>query len=111
MSCVDLAIVGGGLAGLVAANRAAELGCSAVLLEAGSKEKYAANSRYAGGVFHLAFQDIKSDPESLERAIAEACPACAIPHWRLRSQPTAHASSIGWLGMARSSGGAASIRS
>lgn len=79
MSCVDLAIVGGGLAGLVAANRATELGCSALLLEAGSEEKYAANSRYAGGVFHLAFQDIKTDPESLERTIAEACPGLRDP--------------------------------
>jgi fumarate reductase flavoprotein subunit len=51
-----------------------ELGCSVLLLEAGSDEKYAANSRYAGGVFHLVFQDLRSDPEVLKRKIVEACP-------------------------------------
>ncbi|MEM5341431.1 FAD-dependent oxidoreductase [Paraburkholderia azotifigens] len=79
MSIVDLAVVGGGLAGLVAANRAMELGCSVVLLEAGSEETYAANSRYAGGVFHLAFQDIRSEPEVLKRKIVEACPDLRDP--------------------------------
>ena len=70
---VDFAIVGGGLAGLVAANTAVELGCSVVLLEAGSEERYPANSRYAGGVFHLAFRDIETERDVLQEAIVQAC--------------------------------------
>jgi fumarate reductase flavoprotein subunit len=68
----DAAIVGGGLAGLSAAVRLAELGLSAVLLEAGEDAHYAANSRYAGGVFHLAFRDLDDAPHVLAQAITEA---------------------------------------
>ncbi|SAK79969.1 FAD-dependent oxidoreductase [Caballeronia ptereochthonis] len=68
----DVAIVGGGLAGLVAANRLAELGLSAVVLEAGEDALYPANSRYAGGVFHIAFRDLDEAPQALADAIADA---------------------------------------
>jgi fumarate reductase flavoprotein subunit len=93
---VDLAIVGGGLAGLVAANRAAELGCSVVLLEAGSEERYAANSRYAGGVFHLAFRAIGTEPEVLEQAIVEACAGLRDPALA-RALATDGARVVEWL--------------
>jgi fumarate reductase flavoprotein subunit len=72
ISAADVTIVGAGIAGLVAANRAAELGLSVVLLEAGCETRYAANSRYAGGVFHLAFLDVSSGTEALHRAIIDA---------------------------------------
>ncbi|MGF7135283.1 fumarate reductase flavoprotein subunit [Paraburkholderia sp. EB58] len=68
----DVAIVGAGLAGLVAANRMAGLGLSAVVLEAGSDVQYPADSRYAGGVFHIAFRDLAETPEALCAAIVEA---------------------------------------
>ena len=96
MTSVDLAIVGGGLAGLVAANRAAELGCSVVLLEAGTDERYPANSRYAGGVFHIAFRDIAADADVLQKAIVEASEG-------LRDEALAYAMAtdgarvVGWL--------------
>ncbi|WP_322057017.1 FAD-dependent oxidoreductase [Paraburkholderia sp. J63] len=67
----DVAIVGGGLAGLVAANRFTELGVSAVVLEAGGEAQYPANSRYAGGVFHIAFHDLDEAPDVLAQAIAQ----------------------------------------
>ena len=37
----DLVVVGGGLAGLVAAARASELGRRVIVLEAGTDERYA----------------------------------------------------------------------
>ena len=70
-SC-DLAVVGGGLAGLVAANRAAELGARVVVFEAGAERKYRANSRFTGGVFHVAFRDIQSAPATLLEGIGAA---------------------------------------
>ncbi|WP_067663165.1 FAD-dependent oxidoreductase [Nocardia miyunensis] len=68
----DLVIVGAGLAGLTAAVRAAELGITVVVLEAGRETTYAANSRYSGGVFHIAFQDVHAPPQTLTAAVAQA---------------------------------------
>lgn len=62
-------VVGAGIAGLVAAVRAAELGAQVTVLEAGDVDRYPANSRYTGGVFHLAFHDITSSPAELLDAI------------------------------------------
>ena len=65
----DLVVVGGGLAGLVAAARASELGRRVIVLEAGTDERYACNARMSGGVFHIAFTEIKSPPATLRAAI------------------------------------------
>jgi len=64
--------MGAGLAGLAAAARAAELGLRVLVLEQGDVERYPCNSRYSGGILHLAFRNIKDDPASLAKAIAEA---------------------------------------
>lgn len=66
----DVAIVGGGLAGLSAGGRAAVAGLRAVVLEKGAEEDYICNSRIAGGVFNLAHSDPMSPPEVLQEAIA-----------------------------------------
>ena len=69
----DLISVGGGYAGLAAASRAAQLGLKAAVLERGSDELYACNSRYAGGVMHVSYHDPKSPPEVLTQAINDIC--------------------------------------
>ena len=43
----DLVVVGAGIAGLTAANRAAEQGCRVVVLEKTADERYFCNSRIA----------------------------------------------------------------
>ncbi len=65
----DLAVVGAGVAGLTAANRAAELGCRVVVLEQSSDERYFCNSRIATGVLNVAHTDPHADAEVLRRAI------------------------------------------
>lgn len=65
----DLAVIGGGIAGMVAAVRAAELGASVVLLEKGTETLYRCNTRYTGGAFHIAFHDIDEPVDVLRAAI------------------------------------------
>lgn len=65
----DVVVMGGGLAGLVAANRAAELGSTVILIERGEGPKYRANSRFTGGVFHIAFEDITAGEGALKAAM------------------------------------------
>src|SRR2546423_1572650 len=65
----DLVVVGGGIAGLTAANRAAALGCRVVVLEKGEDEGYPCNSRIATGVLNVAHSDPHSDPALLRQAI------------------------------------------
>jgi len=75
----DVVCVGGGYAGLSAAARAAQLGQKAVVLERGSDELYACNSRYAGGVMHVSYQNPKDKPADLRRAVNEITAGNADP--------------------------------
>ncbi|MEQ8447706.1 MAG: FAD-binding protein [Pelagibacterium sp.] len=68
----DLVIIGGGIAGMVCALRAAVGGKSVIVLEAGSDERYLCNSRVTGGVFHVCLRDINSPEQDLEQAIVDA---------------------------------------
>jgi len=78
----DLIVVGGGLAGLIAANRASELQLlKIVVLEKGTGEAYPCNSRLTGGVFHIAFHDITAPPQKLEEAIKTAIGGHADPQF------------------------------
>jgi len=65
----DLIAVGGGLAGLTAAVRAAELGLKTAVLERSSEELYFCNSRVAGGVMHISYHDPAEPPAALAQAV------------------------------------------
>lgn len=65
----DVLIIGGGIAGLVAANRAAQLGKTVLVLEKGRDQKYLCNTRYTGGTFHICLQDMNLSEEHLLNCI------------------------------------------
>jgi fumarate reductase flavoprotein subunit len=69
----DAIVVGGGMAGLTAANRLAELGKRVVVVEKGTGA-YFCNARISGGLFHICFRDIMTDPEELKTVIAATVP-------------------------------------
>lgn len=65
----DLIAIGGGFAGLCAALRGAELGLRTAVLEAGADDGYLCSSRWAGGIFHASYHDVKLAPAELTAAI------------------------------------------
>ena len=65
----DLVAIGGGFAGLCAALRGAELGLRTAVLEAGPDDGYLCSSRWAGGIFHVSYHDVKSSADELRAAI------------------------------------------
>jgi fumarate reductase flavoprotein subunit len=75
----DLVVMGAGLAGLTAAVRARQLGLSVLVLDQGQGDRYLCNSRYSGGILHLAFQDIADDPASLQAAMSDATNGFIVP--------------------------------
>ena len=68
----DVIVIGAGIAGLVAANRAGQLGKRVIVLEKSKEEKYLCNSRYTYGTFHINFTDVGADEDVLFGKI-EAC--------------------------------------
>src|SRR5882672_7048568 len=68
----DLVVIGGGIAGLTAAGRAAQAGLRVAVLERGADEAYACNSRYSGGILHIAFHNIREPASSLLEVIGTA---------------------------------------
>ena len=72
MSAPDLVVVGGGLAGLTAANRAAEGGLSVLVMERGAEPDYFCNSRIAGGLLHVAFRDMTRPADEIRASVVEA---------------------------------------
>lgn len=69
----DLVVVGGGIAGLTAANRAAQLGLTVALLEKGTDERYLCNTRYTGGTLHICMTDIMSGADAHIASIEKLC--------------------------------------
>jgi fumarate reductase flavoprotein subunit len=67
----DVVVIGGGIAGMIAANRAAQLGLRAIVLEQGSDAKYRCNTRFTGGTFHVAMREITLDEQTLYDTIVK----------------------------------------
>lgn len=72
----DVAVVGAGLAGLTAANRAAQLGLEVIVLEQGTSDDYLCNSRIATGVVNFAH----SNPELPADVLVDAIMADTEDH-------------------------------
>jgi fumarate reductase flavoprotein subunit len=72
---LDVVVVGAGIAGLVAGNRAAELGCRVLVLELG-EGAYLCNSRIATGALNFAH----SNPEQPEHELVAAIDADTEGH-------------------------------
>ena len=75
----DVVVVGGGIAGLSAANRAAQQGLKVAVLERGLGAQYLCNSRYSGGVLHIACHNAQDKPEKLMEVIKDATSGKADP--------------------------------
>jgi fumarate reductase flavoprotein subunit len=69
MDQFDLISIGAGFAGLCAAVRGAELGLRTAVLEQGADDRYLCSSRWAGGIFHVSYHDVKLDTAELVAAI------------------------------------------
>ena len=76
---VDLLAVGGGFAGMVAANRAVELGLTAAVIERGAERDYMCNSRVSTGVYHCALWNAQEPPDVLYDRIMEITDGEARP--------------------------------
>lgn len=96
MSDPDVIVVGGGLAGLSAALRAAEHGLRVVVFEAGTDEAYLCNSRIAGGLFHIALDDMAAPPADVLARIEKTTSGCADPR-QAQVMARRAATTIRWL--------------
>lgn len=92
----DVVVVGGGIAGLSTANRAAQQGLKVAVLERGQGPQYLCNSRYSGGVLHIAMHNAKDPPESLMEVIKTATGGKADPELAKALASTA-GRAIDWL--------------
>ena len=67
----DVVVIGGGIAGLVAANRAAELGQRVACWRRAPEQQYICNSRYTYGTFHINFTSPMADETELLRKVED----------------------------------------
>ncbi len=75
----DLVVIGGGIAGLTAAGSASRAGLRVAVLERGTDEQYACNSRFSGGILHIAFHNIREPADALLEVIQTATGGKAEP--------------------------------
>lgn len=69
---LDVVVVGGGLAGLVAANRCAQLAMRTLLLEKGKSADGESNALISTGLFHINWRPLDAPADELEAAMVEA---------------------------------------
>lgn len=79
MADADVIVIGGGIAGLVAANRLGQLGRRVIVLERGTDQHYPCNARWSGGTFHVHFTDPMAPKEVLRAAIDRATEGFTTP--------------------------------
>jgi fumarate reductase flavoprotein subunit len=92
----DAIVVGGGIAGMTAANRLGQLGKRVALLEQGGDTAYHCNSRFSGGTVHVCYRDpVKRSPEELVAEIARHNPEAHAGLAQRVAQDTRRA--IAWL--------------
>lgn len=92
----DAVVVGGGIAGMTAANRLAQLGRRVVLLEQGGDTAYHCNSRFSGGTVHVCYRDpVKRSAEELVAEIIRHNPEAHAGLAQRVAQDTRRA--IAWL--------------
>ncbi len=70
-AAVDVAVVGGGLAGWVAASAAREAGCRVALIERSARKPGWGNSIVSGGALHAVLRDPRTDPTTLAAMITD----------------------------------------
>lgn len=67
----EVAVIGGGLSGMIAALRCAQGGRKVVVFEKTPDDRYVCNSRLTAGIWHCCQMDIQSDPKALEDRIMQ----------------------------------------
>lgn len=67
----DVVVIGGGLGGMSAACRAAQLGLKVAVLERGTDAQYLCNTRFSGGILHINGHNVEERAEGLVQAIGE----------------------------------------
>ena len=75
----EFLVIGGGIAGLTAALRAAECGLHATVIEKGSDPRYPCNTRFSGGILHAAYHDVNRPEPELRALIAKISGANGEP--------------------------------
>jgi fumarate reductase flavoprotein subunit len=75
----DVVVIGAGVAGLVTATRATQLGLRVLVIERGIDDDYMCNSRLTGGVFHIGMDSILKDPNDARAFIEGVTKGCARP--------------------------------
>lgn len=75
----DVAIVGGGIAGLMSGLRCAQGGKKVLVFERLNDDRYVCNTRLTGGVFHCAMTDIRTPENELVEIILQATGNAADP--------------------------------
>jgi len=75
----DIVVIGGGIAGLTGALRATERGARVLVLEKGTDDRYPCNTRWSGGIIHIAYTDPKDSAEALHAAIARQTDGATEP--------------------------------